>query len=299
MKQLLGGVIARRPRLESTFRYTVEEMNRIRAANDAIAQRHGRWFSDGFAAFKKSDTLFILGSGPSINELSTEDFEFIAQKDSVGFNFWLVHAFVPRFYVFQMPAGDRAGFARLLGDRAPEYRHVPTILRGTELGRDPEGVARLLREEFGKEDFFLMNEFPIHSKCAVPIDDLITFVENLGLFEFGRVGAYTVKWRGTLGLIISMGYQLGYRRMVLCGIDMNDDRHFYDEPAYAAARAAYDLPAPGAGNIRTMMSRRHGPNTVADYVSALSRRMDEVAGVELLLASPTSALRDVLPLWRR
>ena len=61
MKQLLGGVVARRPRLESTFRYTVEEMNRIRAANDIIARRHGRWFSDGFAAFKNSDTLFILG----------------------------------------------------------------------------------------------------------------------------------------------------------------------------------------------------------------------------------------------
>lgn len=284
---------------KDTFAYTVNELNRIRATNTQLAEIAGGSFGDGFRVHKTSETLFILGSGPSINTLTEADLVQIREADSIGFNYWPVHPLVPRFYMFQLPPRGDAGLLALLRDRAADYGDVPIILRGSELGRQPTRLAQIVRENFSNSELYYMNEFPIHSKCTIPVDDLITFVENLGLFTFGRVAEYTVKWRGTLGLLLSMAYQVGYKRIILCGIDMNDSRHFYDAAAYDSARSTYDLPSAGASNIETMMNRRHGPNTVGDYVGALSRRMRQTAGVEILLASETSALRDVLPLWRR
>src|SRR5271166_450448 len=44
---------------------------------------------------RSSDTLFILGSAQSINQISAERWEIIGKHDSVGINFWPVHSFVP------------------------------------------------------------------------------------------------------------------------------------------------------------------------------------------------------------
>ena len=47
--------------------------------------------------YKRSDTLIVLGSGASINDISPERWKAIARHDSVGFNFWPIHPFVPTY----------------------------------------------------------------------------------------------------------------------------------------------------------------------------------------------------------
>ena len=48
---------------------------------------------------KNSDTLFILGSGESINSIKIWD--KIRKHDSVGFNYFIFNDFVPNFYIFE------------------------------------------------------------------------------------------------------------------------------------------------------------------------------------------------------
>ena len=48
---------------------------------------------------KSSDRLFILGSGSSINKIKFWD--HIKQHDSIGFNYFLFHSFIPKFYIFE------------------------------------------------------------------------------------------------------------------------------------------------------------------------------------------------------
>src|SRR5205085_6794487 len=69
-----------------------------------LARRRGRFPLLGnldLSQLKTSDTLFILGSGPSINAISPDRWEAIARSDSIGFNFWLYHPFVPKIYFFE------------------------------------------------------------------------------------------------------------------------------------------------------------------------------------------------------
>ena len=58
-----------------------------------------RPFSDlDLRALKRSDTLFVLASGTSINQIPPARWKVIDQHDSVGFNYWPIHSFVPTMY---------------------------------------------------------------------------------------------------------------------------------------------------------------------------------------------------------
>src|SRR5271157_4008789 len=50
---------------------------------------------------RTSDTVFVLGSGWSINEVPAERWDVMGRHDTIGFNFWPVHPFVPRIFVFE------------------------------------------------------------------------------------------------------------------------------------------------------------------------------------------------------
>lgn len=41
---------------------------------------------------KTSDTVFVLGSGSSVNNISDRKWEAVSRHDSIALNFWLVHS---------------------------------------------------------------------------------------------------------------------------------------------------------------------------------------------------------------
>ena len=84
-----------------TFQYTVQELNNIKSTSDRLSNIGVQPITDDFKKRKTSDTLFVLGSGPSINDLTADDWATIGTHNSVGFNWWMVHDFVPSFYLFQ------------------------------------------------------------------------------------------------------------------------------------------------------------------------------------------------------
>ncbi len=79
--------------------------------------------------YKKSDTIFILGSGSSVNDLTEENWTVINSHDSIGFNFWLIHEFVPTFYFIE-PSAYSERFQTLLDlirRRSGECDKMPII----------------------------------------------------------------------------------------------------------------------------------------------------------------------------
>jgi hypothetical protein len=79
-----------------------------------------------------ADTLYILGSGASIEDLTSAHFDHIAKHSSVGINNWGVHPFVPDIYSFEsVPwVGDGQDFPRAMGllDRGDIRSRQPEIL---------------------------------------------------------------------------------------------------------------------------------------------------------------------------
>ena len=59
-------------------------------------------YSSSFFSLKTpSNDLFILGSGSSVNELSTTALDEISNNVSIGINAWPLHSFVPTAYSFE------------------------------------------------------------------------------------------------------------------------------------------------------------------------------------------------------
>ena len=48
--------------------------------------------------YKTSNTLYILGSGPSVLDITDKQWQHIKSHNSMGFNHWYVHDFEPTFY---------------------------------------------------------------------------------------------------------------------------------------------------------------------------------------------------------
>ena len=85
---------------------------------------------------KRSDTLFILASGSSINKISLARWDAIARHDSIGFNFWPIHPFIPTMYFIEAISTNHSHgmfelFCRIARQRAKDYSWVTKVV--TEL----------------------------------------------------------------------------------------------------------------------------------------------------------------------
>ena len=59
---------------------------------------------------KEGEVFFILGSGESINSISSKQWSFIKSQRSIGLNHWMCHLFVPDFYMIEglrLPEGQK------------------------------------------------------------------------------------------------------------------------------------------------------------------------------------------------
>ena len=191
---------------------------------------------------RKSERVFILGSGPSINKLSPSDFDHISKHDSWGLNIWFVHEFVPGVYFTQLGKKTVRGAAvmDLLDDLflkvAHKYKETKFLIKG---GDFQHGF-----DIFGTNGFKKFAQAGIKSVSVLPVLLIPKGVKRdpVGLFSDLRqegllshasgVSAPVPQIRNSIGLLIALAVQMGYREIVLCGVDGTGDDHFYDDEKY-------------------------------------------------------------------
>lgn len=198
----------------------------IRRITDS--QGFGRLSTLPLERLKRSDCLFILGSGASINQLSEDDFALIGRHDSVGFNFWLIHDFVPTYYLLELSPNEVRNdtFFELLEQRAHAYSGVPLIVQYKLWRRYQSGFDRVPGQ--------LLSSIYLHAPWALlsPTERVLrmalTFWRLCGLGVGWRL-EHLIHHRASLVLAVFFGLACGYRRLVLTGVDLKDSRYFWEE----------------------------------------------------------------------
>ncbi|MDP2161378.1 MAG: hypothetical protein Q8K02_12915, partial [Flavobacterium sp.] len=71
--------------------------------NIAASARYRKFDLNELSKVKRSDTIFVLGSSPSINELTEDNWREIARQDSLALNRFCFHEHVPTFYWLEFP----------------------------------------------------------------------------------------------------------------------------------------------------------------------------------------------------
>lgn len=227
-----------------------------------------------------SDTVFIFGSGASLNEFTKAQWAQIAEHNTLGFNWWVHQRFVRTDYHLIRGIAD--------SDRDPEIWR-PQL----------EAYFRLIRENPLFDDTILLVHGgfrAITGNRAIGLRYLPTrnpvflWRTNIRVGAPGRSFAEgLVHGQSTIQEAINVAYLVGWKRIVLAGVDLYDRRYFW-------------LPPDETRDI----DRERGATAADTHVQATMGLVDTLAswrewlrreGVELQVLNRRSLLAGALPVY--
>ena len=228
-----------------------------------------------------SDRIFVLGGSETISDIEDWQWAQVAEHDSISMNWWPVHDFVPTYYYSNYPR-DPAYFAhyrRILGPRVQAYKDTVFLLSRNRVLR--RGLhPRVLPELFSHEATCCFYEYV--KPIAVPDKR-----------EFKR----TLYYRGGLSLILDLIYKLGYREIILLGVDLRNSVHFYDHYPEMQWQFETGYSEP----VEKKRYQKHGillhDIPVSDYIYALHDEFLSPQGISLYVGSRVSLLAERIPVW--
>jgi len=246
---------------------------------------------------KTSDTVFILGGGASINQISQEKWKIIGEHDSIAMNFWLAHPFVPKIFLFEniRPGEDLELMFRVFHDlldrRAFDYRNTVKII--SELA--PLSCRQLVLDV---PKAFRPHLYIGHSANIVARDEKelvagIRYMIRQGAFEPRDHIAWHLKCGGSVLAALSMAVCMAYSRIILCGIDLGNAEYFYQDVEKYPEASQWEF---SPRNQPHPMARRFAwglPLRVV--IPEFKRYVLDPAGIELFVENRSSALFPGIP----
>lgn len=170
--------------------------------------------------YKTSDTLFVFGGGPSINQLDSDCWQHISKHDSFALNWFFAHPFIPTFHHMELPPSYVDTFKKLYDLKYRDVTNSPFILNFNNIGRYDLDLS------FVKN---LYCSIPSHFKGINENEllNVLKLIKKSKLIEHDRY----IHVRGSLSIALSFAYGLKYRKIILCGFDMNSMEYFFDDKA--------------------------------------------------------------------
>jgi hypothetical protein len=269
-------------------------------------ERHGvgqRLTRLDFGARRTSDTIFVLGTGASINDYPASWWSVIGSAESVAMNFFLLHEHVPTYHVVEDVHGIRA---RLLARRYVEigdYRDVPLIVKTQLTNLSYRRVRRRIDElaelpSKVRESVYLSLDFLAAGATVEEMESAYRSLAKLGLWEPRDRFLALTKRRGSVSYAINLAVRAGYRRIVLCGIDLNHTEYFYDSRRERLEKAGLPVPINDEpGTVHSTNDPERNPVTIHQVILGIRDIVLQPRGIELMVAAPTSALYPDLPLF--
>lgn len=236
--------------------------------------------------YKRSDTVFILGGSDSINNITRDQWNHIAQHDSIGINWWPVHKFVPTYYYTNYPRNKThfSYFQSVLGKNFKNYEKTIFFISGDRAVR--RGIhPRILNRLFHESPLCCFYKYP------KPINTM-KFTSN----TFND----SLSYRGGLSLVLDLMNKLQYKKIVLMGIDLKNRVHFYD--TYPEMQWQFE-----SGYSKPIELKKHEKHAtqeakgtrlpISKYLYALYDLYFKHRGIELYVGSTNSMLIDKIPLY--
>jgi len=239
------------------------------------------------------DTIFIMGCGYSINDITETEWERMASDgDILSFNEFFKGKFVPIDYHIcgEIAGVPNYGSVLLNKEHIKDYYH--------ELFNNPYYEHTL---------FFLRYKASPFKKFLAPIPTAIWAYSFLKTFRHKPVCLYGIVTRedtvlepsndiytvshyaATLCDAVNISYILGYKKIVLVGVDLYDRRYFWlgkDETRVDDLRRGHSC------------SDIHNTGKpIVEVMDMWNKYMSE-KGVQLYIYNPRSLLCQVLPLYQ-
>lgn len=246
-----------------------------------------------------SETLFILGSGPSVNKLNSQNFEEVERGFSIGVNSWILHPFVPNVYAFEP-------------SESIDYLNESKVLR--------EVLARKLEEG---NDSRILHLRP-HASTSEALEVLPPVLFKHRFSYYGRTALTThlvsnlerdltrllqahsqerlpsqilLDSGGSVGRMVSLGIFFGFQKIVLIGVDLSHNQYFFeDDPSYLEhlGIASYN-PWKSRTKHHETQQRTNRAFVATEFLGTLAKVSKARGGPEVFVANKQSLLSQVMP----
>lgn len=253
--------------------------------------------------YKTSDTIFVFGTGASINSYPEDWWRSVREHDSIGMNFFLLHEHVPTYHVMEGLNGDRRFLLEHRYVRRQDYLGVPLILKSQLSNLSSKRIAVRVND-LAAIDRVVQS----HTYLSVDVLAAGTTVEEMAASYrlFGKLGLWSPKERflmlnkrrGSVALVLNFALRAGYKKVVLCGIDLNHTEYFYDSRRADLEAAGMRVPPNDeSGGVHSTNDPVNHPVTIHEVILAIGRLFLEPAGVQLFVGSDSSALYPDVPMF--
>ncbi len=255
-------------------------------------------------SLKTSDTLFILGSGTSVMNLSVENWEEVKKHDSLGFNGWPLHDFVPTYYCIETSKNPTVAKIRIghLNARSQDYKNTPVFIQYPHMLSANEDYSSLV---FPKDNIYYNDPYmPFTTNFRVMKRLISRWFKSKPKDLNGLI-----HYSASLSYLLGMGYRMGYKKMVLLGIDLNNSGYFFEHDN-ASKRAKEFLPVYEKeirkknnltkesmhATVSKKITAQYGCLPIDVYVEQFNKEL-LTKGVQLYIGNSESKLYPMLPLF--
>ena len=291
-----------------SLREAERESRFLRSQSDATGYKifEPESFITGLTQKRGATTLFILGSGTSVNGLTHENFAHIATHRSVGINNWGVHAFIPDVYALESvpQVGDGKDLQRaikLLHRDDIQLAH-PSVLALRPATAGAGNDLQLLPRPLRSRTFLYGRISPSTRRHHNLTRDAGALLKKLS----ARHPAVFLDSGASILRMVGLGLALGLSRIVFVGVDLNTTSYFWeDNTKYAfdaerpAPRNNQQAPVGGASarQLHETMSIGTRPFSVTQMLSALAPALARSGRMQMFVSSASSELAEFLPVY--
>jgi hypothetical protein len=256
-----------------------------------LARRDYNLLSESAAAqLRRSETVFVFGSGYSLNAISDAQWAEIAAHDAFGFNAFYFQQWIP--VQFHLLRGGLYGELRW----RPYAEEVAAHIQANPRFRD---TVFVMQEEFLAS---FTNQLIGH-RLFPPAKGVLRYATARG---DGTLPTRSIReglrhQAGTLSDAVNCAFCLGWRHIVLTGVDLYDSRYFWLPPDQTttvdrANGTVIGSPTNLLGGNRFDDRHYTTRNGVVELMQQWAWYFQQ-HGVRLSVYNPRSLLADVLPVY--
>ncbi len=236
-------------------------------------------------------TAFILGTGASAAELGEEKLAAIESQFSVGVNHWILHTMVPDVYSYEVDPDVRLLEAL---DRAEVRDKSPYLLVLKPSRRDDFSNISFL-PSFMRQRSYIYSRVNIwtrkESNISRDFNNITQTASRLGKCDV------LVDNGASIARMIAFCAQLGFRKIVLVGVDLNNVDYFWHRnPDYLQRLGFASFRSGQRGRTHETLKTDRRPFSILNYVGALGGDAFPLT-FEILVESRGSLLATVIEVW--
>jgi hypothetical protein len=239
---------------------------------------------------RRSDTVFVFGSGASLNDITPDEWTHIAAHDTFGFTAFIYQQWIPvRYHLL------RGGIEGSLKWRT-YAEDFCAAMNGNALFHD---AILILQGEYSA---MFANQI-LGYGLVRPGTRMFRYHTAHGDGPPTRTLSEGVRHiHGTLTDAVNVAVCMGWTQIVLAGVDLYDSRYFWLPPDKTIAVDAAGLMVPADRNLRGhRFDERHNTalNGVVKTMGEWRDYLERERGVHLSVFNPRSLLAEVMPVYGR